>query len=283
MVAPLVAAIAPAAVGGIINMISGRRAQRQADKRAAQAREVAIADRDEERAYYAEQDATRFTRLRDGAIAAGFNPLTALGVGTTMPGGGMELPSGVGQHMPINTSQYWYDGLQAASAELTGEAALRRQTDVLQNRLAQLQLDQLESEAAAGFSPASLSGYGAAGGVYGGGAPAPAQSAGVVPGRAATFNTPFGEVSTNPNYTWVEDIEPAIGEAADLIGAAHAIQMAEPLIDNWFADQWENNFGFSLIPGGLAQRIFDPQPRASTGPINQFAYPPTRWQTPFNP
>lgn len=69
------------------------------DEREAKNREVQLADREAQRAYNEGREANRFVDLRDAAIKAGFNPLTAL-AGNFLPAseGGL-VSSGVGQSL----------------------------------------------------------------------------------------------------------------------------------------------------------------------------------------
>jgi len=73
------------------------RDQAAIDQREAANRAQQEADRDEQRGYNEGREASRFTDLRDAAIAAGFNPLTAL-AGNFLPASeGGYISSGVGQ------------------------------------------------------------------------------------------------------------------------------------------------------------------------------------------
>lgn len=97
-----------------------------------------------------QDDFTRFTRLREGAEAAGFNPLTALMYGGTSS----AMPSVA----PISLSSFVRDGFEAASDEITGAAAQRRAGQRLQNELSQLRIEQARAELAAfNTRPAALS------------------------------------------------------------------------------------------------------------------------------
>lgn len=72
------------------------RDQEAIDTRAAQEREVMLGDRAEQRAYNEGREASRFSDLREAAVSAGFNPLTALG-GNFLPGGESGfLSTGIG-------------------------------------------------------------------------------------------------------------------------------------------------------------------------------------------
>lgn len=69
------------------------------DEREAKNREVQLADREAQRAYNEGREANRFVDLRDAAIKAGFNPLTAL-AGNFLPASeGGYVSSGVGQSL----------------------------------------------------------------------------------------------------------------------------------------------------------------------------------------
>lgn len=158
LLGPLVSGAASALLGGLAR----RASQRDADRRAAAAREAAIADRDESRAYWLERDADRFERLRESATEAGFHPLTALQYGgATMPGGDLELPSGVGDAIPRDYTSHWAPALQSLSDELTGQGAIRREQQRLQTETLRLEAERLEAGGVGPIFASSLGGGGA--------------------------------------------------------------------------------------------------------------------------
>lgn len=218
-------AVLPSLIGGIAN----RADQRSADRRAAQERETALAD-----------DANRFVRLRDGAVAAGFNPLTALQYGGTTTG----LPGGVGP--VLSTSQFWEAGARAATDEWTGAAAQRRETQRLQNRLTELAIEGAEAELrsgvnASGYASSAASGYGSAAALSGGGQTFTA-------GENRQVRIAGYDVAHMPGYSDTEDVETVYGDLVSWLYGAGRLA-----VDAW--NTWQQSPQKAELSGWISDNL----------------------------
>lgn len=82
----------------------------------------------------------KLPRLRESAEKAGFNPLTAL----EATGGSGFGQTGV-SHAPLTSTSMIVDGVKGLADVATGETAKRERRQEVQDRLAELQLERLES------------------------------------------------------------------------------------------------------------------------------------------
>lgn len=120
-------------IGGIVSSVAGGLLKRRDAKKE---RQRSLGD-----------DAMRFVRLREGAEAAGFNPLTALEYGGTIA----SHPSGVA---PLASHQALRGVVQSVSDKVTGRAERERVRDQLEIDLAKVRLDQAIAEVQAARVPA---------------------------------------------------------------------------------------------------------------------------------
>lgn len=293
MVFNLLAAVAPAVVGGLFSSHAQKKQNRSNQKQAAKEREVALED-----------DASRFVRLRDAAVAGGFNPLTALQFGGTTMGFG----SGTVANQVFDWGPTASAAMTAALPEISGQADVARQREVLEQDLLKVQADALRTStvatqsainAAQAFRPiGSYSG----GGSGGSGMAGPAVAAGITSGtggnlatnREVTELTYRGHQFETDPYTDDVDqsLEPRYGDIVSSVGGIGVLG----------ADIYHNLRNVPLLPqsapmfniesGGLADRAINGisslfgtkavdnvtvhRQQSST---SQFAYPPARWAT----
>lgn len=120
-------------IGGIVSSVAGGLLQKREAKKA--------------RKQSLEDEAQRFMRLREGAEAAGFNPLTALQYG----GSGLAShPSGIA---PLASTQAIQGVIKSVSDYATGATERQRVRDQLDIDLAKVRLDQAVAQVQAARVP----------------------------------------------------------------------------------------------------------------------------------
>lgn len=200
---PIIAAAAPAIIGGVLSSHAQKKQNRSNQKQAQHERAMALED-----------DATRFTRLRTSAQISGFNPLTALQYGGTTSGFG----SGRVANQVFDWGPTASAAMTAALPELTGQAGIARTREQLEQDLLKVQTDALRTSTTA--TQNALSAASAFQPIGGTGAyTASSGSASSRSGSGATPTLMLNGVTLrgDPDSSIAEDAEAIAGEAGGLV------------------------------------------------------------------
>lgn len=220
-VLPLIGAVAPAIVGGAFSARAQKKQNKANQRQAAHEREIALQD-----------DATRFQRVRDGAVAAGFNPLTALQYGGTTSGfGSGRVANQVFDWGPTASAV-----MTAALPEISGQADVVRTREALEQDLLKVQADALRASTTAAqhalstataFQP--IGGTGAYSNAGGG-----VSRSGGTSGATPTLMLNGIELRGDPDSSIAEDAEAIGGEAGGLV---FGINQMGHMANNYLKDQ----------------------------------------------